>query len=77
MFKKQDIIYLCDPEKAVGCSKGEVCWYVAHGPCKCTKKKQWSKSVKNGKPAIATDMDIWNEEYREWMLQHPGLQMEE
>jgi len=75
--KKEKPIYLCDPEKATSCSKGPQCWYFNHGPCRCTRKKQWSKSDKFGRPMIATPMDIWNEEYREWCLEHPEYMLGE
>ena len=63
-------IYICDPTKATSCSK-DACWYVYKdlpGPCKCTSKKKYAKIGKDGKPTIASDMDIWNEEFVEFCL---------
>lgn len=74
--EKQEIYYICDPNKATRCSK-EGCWYLMHGPCKCTKKKSQAKVDKRGRYVIATVMDIWNEEYREWCLEHPDMLMRE
>lgn len=64
----RDTIYICDPAKATKCSK-EGCWYSEEkGPCKCTKKRKQAKLDDAGKPIEATDIDIWNEEYRENLL---------
>lgn len=61
-------IYLCDPLKATKCTK-EGCWYSKEkGPCKCTKNPKQAKVDSKGKPVEATDIDIWNEEYRENLL---------
>lgn len=62
--EKQRKIYLCDPVAAQKCSK-EGCWYLSGGPCKCTSKKQYAKLNAKGKPILATDLDIWNDEYWE------------
>ena len=70
------VCYLCDPEKAKGCIKVG-CWYEGHGPCKCTSKKQYAQTDRNGRPIVASVMDIWNEEYREYCLMHPDIYMEE
>lgn len=70
--EKETVYYICDPEKASNCSK-EGCWYLSHGPCKCTKKKAQAKVDKKGRYVIATTMDVWNEEYREYMLENPEI----
>lgn len=74
--EKKEIYYICDPDKAVKCSK-EGCWYLYHGPCKCTMKKSQAKVDKHGRYVIATAMDIWNDEFREWCLMNPGIFMKE
>ena len=70
---KEVVYYICDPEKAKKCPKGEQCWYIEHGPCKCTSHKSYAKTDKKGRPMIAHAMDIWNEEFREYCLEHPEI----
>lgn len=74
---KEVVYYICDPDRAPKCTFAQGCWYKTHGPCKCTKKKAQARLDKNGYPIVATPMDIWNEEYREWCLMHPDIMMEE
>ena len=70
IFKRKPRAYVCDPNKAVGCSK-DGCWYISHGPCKCTKNKKYAQKNSFGKPVVATEMDLWNSEYYEyWMLRN-------
>lgn len=65
--RKRKVIYVCDPDRAVDCSK-EGCWYFSGGPCRCTSKVKYSKLDDKGKPVIATDLDIWNDSYWEAQL---------
>lgn len=65
--EKQQVIYVCDPERATKCSK-EGCWYLQDGPCRCTSKKENAKRDVDGKPVIAETMDIWNDAYWEKLL---------
>ena len=59
--------YVCDPQKAVKCGK-QGCWEIYRGPCKCTGKRKYAKIGSDGKPIIARDEDLWNEEYLEYQL---------
>lgn len=71
IFQKKDPhcskAYICDPSKAVRCRK-EGCWILHKGPCKCTGKKRYAKLDENGKPIVATDMDLWNAEYYDYVI---------
>lgn len=64
---KKQTYYLCDPKRATGCPK-EGCWEIYRGPCKCTSKKEYAKLDANGKPIIAQDLDLWNAEYVESVI---------
>lgn len=59
--------YVCDPARNTKCSK-EGCWYISKGPCRCTSKKKCAKLDADGKPVIATDIEITNEEWLELRL---------
>ena len=70
LFSKREakqIVYICDFSKADTCSK-EGCWYISQGPCKCTSKKKNAKLDENGKPIVATDLDIWNSDWYELQI---------
>lgn len=71
----EPIYYVCDPDKATECSK-EGCWYLYHGPCKCTSKMSQAKTDEHGRCVVATAMDIWNEEFREYCLQNADIMKE-
>ena len=64
VFKRRRRFYICDPAKAKKCSKA-LCWEINKGPCKCTRKKSYSKRDADGKPIVATDDDLVNFEYLE------------
>lgn len=59
--------YICDPYRARKCTK-EACWAINHGPCKCTIKKAYAKRDINGKPVIASDEDLCNEDYYDYCI---------
>ena len=63
-------VYICDYKKNKKCLKGPGCWYMQHGPCKCTHKKSCAKIGPDGKPIIASDEDVWNDEYLDYKLEH-------
>lgn len=65
--KKERTIYICDPDRAIECSK-EGCWYLSGGPCKCTSKIKFAKRDLVGKPVVASNLDIWNETYWEKLI---------
>lgn len=67
LFNKQKVVYLCDPSKAVRCSK-EGCWTIFKGPCKCTTNKKYAKLDSSGSPIIAKDEDIVNMEWLETQI---------
>ena len=60
-------IYVCDPDRNVDCSK-EGCWLISKGPCRCTTNKRAAKIDISGKPVIASDMEIWNEDYYDYLI---------
>ena len=64
VFKRKRKFYICDPEKAKKCNKA-LCWDCNKGPCKCTKRKAYSKRDAEGKPIVATDEDLINFDYLE------------
>ena len=65
--KSRRTIYICDPVRAVDCSK-EGCWHFSGGPCKCTSKVKNAKRDEKGNAVIASDLDIWNDAYWEQLL---------
>jgi hypothetical protein len=69
LFSKSDKVdrkkvYICDPSKAVGCSK-DGCWKIYKGPCKCTCNKKYAMRDEDGKVILATDDDLCNFEWLE------------
>ncbi len=64
------VCYICDPEKNRKCRDRcpDGCWYIRKGPCKCTTQKKYAKRDIHGKPIEAQAIDIWNDEYHEYLL---------
>ena len=72
-YRLDDPVYLCDPWRNRKCDK-KACWIISKGPCQCTKKKKYAKRDENGKPVIATDEQIWNDAYMDYIIeQNPHL----
>ena len=63
----RETYYICDPKKAVHCTK-KGCWDLYHGPCKCTSRKKYAKLDDQGKPMVASDIDVCNIEWMESKL---------
>lgn len=67
VFKRDKKTYVCDPYKNRKCIKAG-CWDFQHGPCKCTANKKFAKRDADGKPIIARDEDLYNEEYLDYLI---------
>lgn len=65
-------VYICDPRKAINCSK-QSCWEINRGPCKCTHQKKQAKVDANGDPILAQDEDQYNLEWLEQFAVMKGL----
>lgn len=65
--KKREIVYICDPARAYNCSK-DGCWFIDHGPCRCTLHKDYAKLDEKGKPVLATDADIFNTDFYDYWI---------
>jgi hypothetical protein len=67
LMKVNHRTYVCDPMRAIKCGK-EACWEINKGPCKCTAKRKYAKRDINGKPVIAKDEDLYNEDYLDYIV---------